>query len=293
MKAAATKLAFDNGGAFIQDTRREVEQYLSRGSTRIKGAVLLYAKAPIALALTAVSWSVLIFVQPGLVRRDAVPPRARRRGDADRLLRPARREPRRLLQAAPLEPPRRLVDRLAARLLELRLAREAQRRPPHLHERRRVRRRRHPGPARPLHPVPARPALVPLPAVLHLADVHADGPALADGRRPRRVPAWQRRRERPAGAARLEPRRRVRRQGVLHHLGDRDPAARLPVVGRPRCLRRVHHDHEPDHGDDVPARPLRRGGIVRLGGRAPRASAGSGPCTRSRRPSTSARATRC
>ena len=31
MKAAATKLAFDNGGAFIQDTRREVEQYLSRG----------------------------------------------------------------------------------------------------------------------------------------------------------------------------------------------------------------------------------------------------------------------
>ena len=38
MKAAAPKLAFDNGGAFIQDTRREVEQYLARGSTRIKGA---------------------------------------------------------------------------------------------------------------------------------------------------------------------------------------------------------------------------------------------------------------
>ena len=67
MKAAATKLAFDNGGAFIQDTRREVEQYLSRGSTRLKGAILLYVKAPIALALTAVSWSVLIFVQPGLI----------------------------------------------------------------------------------------------------------------------------------------------------------------------------------------------------------------------------------
>ena len=55
MKAAAPKLAFDNGGAFIQDTRREVEQYLARGSTRIKGAVMLYVKAPIALALTAVS----------------------------------------------------------------------------------------------------------------------------------------------------------------------------------------------------------------------------------------------
>ena len=38
MKAAATTLAFDNGGAFIPDTRREVEQYLSRGRTRVKGA---------------------------------------------------------------------------------------------------------------------------------------------------------------------------------------------------------------------------------------------------------------
>ena len=213
--------------------------------------------------------------------------------DADGVLRPARRESRRLLQAAPLEPPRRLVDRLAARLLELRLAREAQRRPPHVHERRRLRRRRDPGPARQVRPVPARPALVPLPAVLHLADVHADGPALADARRSRRLPPRQRRRERPARPARLEPRRGVRRQGVLHHLGDRDPDARLPVVGRPRRLRRLHDDHEPDHGDDLPARPLRRGGIVRLGGRAARASAGSGPCTRSRRPSTSARATRC
>ena len=73
MEAAATKLAFDNGGAFIQDTRREVEQYLARGSTRIKGAVMLYAKAPIALALTAVSWSVLIFVAPGMHRHRALP----------------------------------------------------------------------------------------------------------------------------------------------------------------------------------------------------------------------------
>ena len=65
MKAAAPKLAFDNGGAFIQDTRREVEQYLARGSTRIKGAVMLYVKAPIAFALTAVSWAVLIFAAAG------------------------------------------------------------------------------------------------------------------------------------------------------------------------------------------------------------------------------------
>jgi linoleoyl-CoA desaturase len=67
MKAAAPKVAFDNGGAFIQDTRREVEQYLARGSTRLKGAIHLYTKAPIALALTAISWSVLIFATPGLL----------------------------------------------------------------------------------------------------------------------------------------------------------------------------------------------------------------------------------
>ena len=35
MKAAAQKVAFDNGGAFIRETRREVEQYLTRGSTRV------------------------------------------------------------------------------------------------------------------------------------------------------------------------------------------------------------------------------------------------------------------
>ena len=67
MKASAPKVAFDNGGAFIQDTRREVEQYLARGSTRLKGAAMLYAKAPIAFALTAVSWSVLIFIHPGAI----------------------------------------------------------------------------------------------------------------------------------------------------------------------------------------------------------------------------------
>jgi linoleoyl-CoA desaturase len=65
MTAAASKLAFDNGGAFIHDTRREVEQYLSRGRTRVKGALLLYAKAPIALALTVSSWAVLMFLRPG------------------------------------------------------------------------------------------------------------------------------------------------------------------------------------------------------------------------------------
>jgi linoleoyl-CoA desaturase len=67
MSGAAPKLAFDNGGAFIRETRAEVEAYLARGSTRLRGAILLYAKAPIALALTAISWSILIFIQPGVI----------------------------------------------------------------------------------------------------------------------------------------------------------------------------------------------------------------------------------
>ncbi len=66
MEAPAPKLGFDNGGAFIQDTRREVEQYLSVGHTRLRGAVALYAKAPIALVLIAIAWSTLIFVRPGM-----------------------------------------------------------------------------------------------------------------------------------------------------------------------------------------------------------------------------------
>ena len=65
MNAATPKLAFDNGGAFIEETRRDVEQYLALGRTRIKGALSLYAKAPIALALTVVSWCVLMFTRPG------------------------------------------------------------------------------------------------------------------------------------------------------------------------------------------------------------------------------------
>ena len=59
MKAAAQKVAFDNGGAFIRETRRDVEQYLAHSRTRLKGLLLLYAKAPVAIALTAASWAVL------------------------------------------------------------------------------------------------------------------------------------------------------------------------------------------------------------------------------------------
>ena len=171
------------------------------------------------------------------------------------------------------------------------MAGEAQRGAPHVHERRRVRRRRDAGSAGALHPLAApRPwyrfqqyYIWPMYTLMGLrwqiiGDLAAFGGA-ASARRPAHPP-------------RLESRRRHRRQGVLHHLGDRDPAARLPVVGRPRRVRRLRDGHEPDHGDDVPARPLCRGGIVRVG-RELRRRAGSGPCTRSRRRSTSARETRC
>ena len=66
MATAAQKVAFDNGGAFIRDIRQEVELYLARGRTRFNGSLLLYAKAPIAVGLTIVSWTVLMFAGPGV-----------------------------------------------------------------------------------------------------------------------------------------------------------------------------------------------------------------------------------
>ena len=67
MTVDVQKLTFGNGGVFVQETRREVEQYLSRGRTRLKGSLLLFAKAPVALGLTVASWAVLVFLQPGVV----------------------------------------------------------------------------------------------------------------------------------------------------------------------------------------------------------------------------------
>ncbi len=67
MKTAVGKVAFENGGVFIRETRREVEAYLSRGHTRLTGAIRLYVKAPIALGLMAASWVVIVFGHPGIV----------------------------------------------------------------------------------------------------------------------------------------------------------------------------------------------------------------------------------
>ena len=64
---ASPKVTFESGGAFVSDTRREVEAYLASRRTRVWGSVRLYAKAPVALGLIAVSWSVLVLAHPGPV----------------------------------------------------------------------------------------------------------------------------------------------------------------------------------------------------------------------------------
>jgi linoleoyl-CoA desaturase len=66
MTAAAAKVTFDRGGAFIRETRADVEAYLAPRGRRAWGAVQLYAKAPVAFGLTAASWAVLVLLQPGV-----------------------------------------------------------------------------------------------------------------------------------------------------------------------------------------------------------------------------------
>ncbi len=60
------KLSFDNGGEFIRQTRREVEEYLSARGTRVRGRVQLYAKGVVALVVLLGSWLILIVGQPGV-----------------------------------------------------------------------------------------------------------------------------------------------------------------------------------------------------------------------------------
>ncbi|HET7046472.1 MAG TPA: acyl-CoA desaturase [Gaiellaceae bacterium] len=63
---AAQKLSFDNGGAFMRETRRDVERYLSQPGVRARAQRHLYAKAALSVALSALCWSVLMFASPGV-----------------------------------------------------------------------------------------------------------------------------------------------------------------------------------------------------------------------------------
>ncbi len=60
------KLSFDNGGEFIRETRRDVEQYLRPRQTRVRGHLQLYAKTVVAFGLTFGSWTTLVFAHPGV-----------------------------------------------------------------------------------------------------------------------------------------------------------------------------------------------------------------------------------
>ena len=64
---AAGKVGFVGGGAFLRETRGEVELYLSDARTRRWGLVRLYAKAVIALAATVISWAFLLFAPHDLL----------------------------------------------------------------------------------------------------------------------------------------------------------------------------------------------------------------------------------
>jgi linoleoyl-CoA desaturase len=63
--ALPPKLSFDNGGEFILETRREVEQYLASRRTRLRGRVNLYTKTVVAFGLMLASWMTLVFFHPG------------------------------------------------------------------------------------------------------------------------------------------------------------------------------------------------------------------------------------
>ncbi len=60
------KLSFDNGGEFIQQTRREVDAYLATRRTRLRGRAELYAKGIVALAVMFGSWLALVLGNLGV-----------------------------------------------------------------------------------------------------------------------------------------------------------------------------------------------------------------------------------
>jgi linoleoyl-CoA desaturase len=64
---APPRVRFDNGGDFIHETRLEVDAYLAGEKVGRRGRFALYRKAPIAIGLMVVAWSVLIFAGPGLL----------------------------------------------------------------------------------------------------------------------------------------------------------------------------------------------------------------------------------
>ena len=181
------KVSFENGGAFVREVRGEVETYLSsRAHTDARPAPAVREDGSGAAAARGVVGGAHVRASgPGT--RSPVPARRRRRSHPRRLLRSARRESRCVLPFAPPEPPARLVERLAARVQQLRVACQAQRRASHVHERGRLRRRHRPDAVRADAAVAARETVVSAAARVRLAALHAHADAAADRRRRRRA----------------------------------------------------------------------------------------------------------
>jgi linoleoyl-CoA desaturase len=65
LKTSQKRVSFDNGGDFIRETRREVEEYLSARGTRMRGRAELYAKGIVAFVVLLGSWLTLVLGHPG------------------------------------------------------------------------------------------------------------------------------------------------------------------------------------------------------------------------------------
>jgi linoleoyl-CoA desaturase len=64
-RSQPSKLSFDNGGDFIRQTRREVDEYLS-ARIRTRGRNELYAKGVVTFVLLIASWATLVLGHPGV-----------------------------------------------------------------------------------------------------------------------------------------------------------------------------------------------------------------------------------
>jgi linoleoyl-CoA desaturase len=63
-ETGSPKVSFENGGAFLRDVRSDVEELVAAEASHRGAARRLYAKAPLAIGLLAVSWLVLMFERP-------------------------------------------------------------------------------------------------------------------------------------------------------------------------------------------------------------------------------------
>ncbi len=65
--SAPVRVRFNNGGAFLQDIRRDVDAYLAGHHTSARGRIFLRAKAPVAITMTFACWAVLLFADAGWI----------------------------------------------------------------------------------------------------------------------------------------------------------------------------------------------------------------------------------